>query len=140
MIKEDDNKKIAFISNQDYSSIVNQFIKAISNQFVFLFFYEKVLSLQKALKHKRFLPSFSCAQKTVAFVAFCSITFDLSVGFCLCRVFVRSKIFRKKKIKWFEIVLITPFTILLACSPLIPPIKNLFVHTYVHDNLQDFFT
>ena len=48
--------------------------------------------------------------KIVAFVVFCSLNFILLIGFDLIYIFVRVKSFRKKKRNWFEIVLITSFT------------------------------
>ena len=44
----------------------------------------------------------------------------LSVGFGLRCVFVRSKIFRKKKINWLKTVLIASFTILLPAAHFFP--------------------
>ena len=64
------------------------------------FFYEKILSVKKNTKteNKRFSPSlkFLCSQKIVAFVVFYSLIFVLLLGFCLWRVLLRSKSFRKK--------------------------------------------
>ena len=37
-----------------------------------------------------------------------------------------------KKIIWLEFVLITSFTILLTCTPINPPIENLFVGIYFY--------
>ena len=83
-------------------------------QVCLLCFYEKILSVQRALKldlhpHKNFL----CIQKIVAFVHFCSLIFVLLVGFCLRCVFVRLKSFCKKIINRLEFALITSCTILL---------------------------
>ena len=93
------------------NNAVNEIIRTIS-----IFF--------KKCKIKYFTPlrTFS-ARKIVAFVVFCSPVFDLLVGFGLIYVFVRSRFFRKKK-NWFEIVLITSFTILLTCTPINSPIEN----------------
>ena len=44
-------------------------------------------------------------------------------------------IFVKRKINWLKIVLITSFTLLLACTPINPPFENLFVlttHIYLY--------
>ena len=52
----------------------------------FFFFYEKVSYAQKAPKHKTsnfHLLRSLCAQKTVAFVAFCLLIFVLLVNVCL---------------------------------------------------------
>ena len=45
-------------------------------------------------------------------------------------LFVRMKSSCKRKIKRFKITLIPSFTILLTCTPLNLPMKNLFVRTY----------
>ena len=70
-----------------------------------------------------------CAQIIIAFVVFCLLDFIFLVGFGLVYVFVHLKSFRKKK---NEIVLMTSFTILLTCTPINPPIENLFVHIYFY--------
>ena len=76
---------------------VIEVMEKISN--LFIFFYEKILNAQKAPKRKT--SDFYClrslfAQKTVAFVVFCSLIFVLLVGFLYLSVFVRLKSFRKK--------------------------------------------
>ena len=75
------------------------------------------------------------ARKIVAFVVFSSFSFVSLVAFDLVFVFVRTKSFRKKRkkqINWFEIILITSFTILLTCTSINLHIENLFVHTYFY--------
>ena len=76
------------------SSIVNEAIKTISSQF--FFFYEKILSVQKAPKPNHPLRSFCAHKKTVAFIDFCSLIFAFVGWFWLICVFVRSKSFFKK--------------------------------------------
>ena len=116
----------------------------LSGQFqaCFFFFHEKILSVKKNTKTQNKLFSLSekllCAQKIVALVAFYSLIFVLLVGFCLWHVFLLSKTFREKKINRLEIVPVTSFTILLKCTPINPPIKNLFVCTYfICDHLRE---
>ena len=109
-----------------------------------LFFLRKGFERKKAPKPKandfHSLRSFCASRKIVASVVFCLLNFILLVGFCLWRVFVRAKCFRKKKQKKsrLEIVLITSNTILLTRTPINSPIENLFGQAY--DNRQDFFT
>ena len=83
------------------SSIVNEPITTISSHFIYLFiyFYEKILSVRKAPKPKtnyfHLLGSF-CASKN-RFLCCFSFAFLVFVGwFWLICVFVRSKSFRKK--------------------------------------------
>ena len=60
-------------------------------------------------------------------------------------MFSCTKTSKREKIDYFgflkkiQIVLITSFTILMTCTLINSPIENLFAHTYVHDNPQDFF-
>ena len=98
MIKEDDNKKIAFISNQDYSSIVNQFIKTISNQFVFLFFLRKDFKSTKSTKTQTvFDPVFRARKKLLLLLLFVRLLLICQLVFA-CAVFLYAqKFFVKKK-------------------------------------------
>ena len=94
----------------------------------FQFFYEQILSVKKAPRRKASdSPPLSCFcwGIIIDFVVFGLLNFILLVGFGLVYVFVRLKSFRKK-ISWLEIVL-TSYTILLTCTPINPPVKNLFV-------------
>ena len=75
----------------------------LSRQFQasFFFFYEKILSAQKASKRKakKFHPLRSFyMQKILTFVVFCLLFFVSKVVFGLICVFVRSKSFHKKKL------------------------------------------
>ena len=99
------------------------------------FFYEKILSAQKHAQSKNQLTKqnkrtlhnngnkFSPAQKLLrgwkSFV----------LHFC---TFLCSRFFRTKRINRLEIVLITSYTLLPTCTPLNPPIENLFVRTYFY--------
>ena len=65
-------------------------------------------------------------EKLLPLLFFVRLLVFLLVGFGLICVFLRSKSFRKK------IVLIASFTILLTCTPINPPIKNLYVRTYFY--------
>ena len=65
-------------------------------------------------------------EKLLSLLFFVRLLVFLLVGFGLICVFLRSKSFRKK------IVLIASFTILLTCTPINPPIKNLYVRTYFY--------
>ena len=71
-----------------------------------------------------------CVQKPVAFV-FCSLIFVLLVVFGLICIFVRSRFFCNKKVSRSEIVLVTSFIILLACT-LSTHLTRLFVRTYFY--------
>ena len=84
-------------------------------------FYEKNFDRKKAPK-----------RKTNVDLIFCLLNFILLVGFRLVYIFVRLKSFRKKKINCLEIVLITSHTKLRTCTPINPPIENLFVRTYFY--------
>ena len=84
-------------------------------------FYEKNFDRKKAPK-----------RKTNVDLIFCLLNFFLLVGFRLVYIFVRLKSFRKKKINCLEIVLITSYTKLLTCTPINPPIENLFVRAYFY--------
>ena len=80
------------------SSIAFEVIGTVSNQFIF--FYEKNLSVRKALKRKItnfFLLRSFCAQKTVAFVIFCSLFFCFVSLFWFGFPFCALKIFSQKK-------------------------------------------
>ena len=46
--------------------------------------------------------------------------------------FYVQNLFLKQKINRFEIVLITSYTILLTCTPIYPPMQNLFVCIYFY--------
>ena len=110
------------------SSVVNEAIKSISSQFI-SFFFEKILNVQEASKHKitNFpLLEIYMREKLFPLLFFVCFFVFLLVGFGLICVFARSKSFRKK------IVLIAPFTILMTCTPINPPIENLFVRTYFY--------
>ena len=80
------------------NSIVNKAIRTILS--LFIFFFEKILSLKKSPKRKinNFPPlrGFS-AQKSVAFIVFCLIVFILLVSFCLICIFLHLNLFVKKK-------------------------------------------
>ena len=60
--------------------------------------------------------------------------------------FSRTKTSKRVKIVCFaflekiEMVLITSLPILLTCTPINPPIENLFAHAYVHDKSEGVFT
>ena len=87
------------------SSRVNEVIKTISSQFIYLFFlrkdFERTKSIKAQNKQFSFIKSFF-AQKIVAFVFFFVHLFlFFLVGFSLIYVFVRSKSFLKKnKLAW----------------------------------------
>ena len=102
------------------SSIVNEVISEIS-----VFF--KTHKITNFPPIRRFY-----AQKTIVFVVFCSLVFVLLVGFCLICVFMGSKSFVIKNINSLKTVLITSFTMLLTCAPIIPPMENLFIRTNVY--------
>ena len=100
-------------------------IKTISSQSIF--FYEKILSTQKAPKHKtnnfHLLRSF-CARKIVTFV-FCLLIFVLLVGFGLICIFVHLKSFCKKnKQAWNCLDSLIYSTTSICCCILT---KNIFV-------------
>ena len=97
------------------------------------FFYEKILSVQKATKRKS-LPLRRFLARKIVTLIFVRLLLFLLVGFGLIWVFVRSKSFLKKnkEINWLEIVLIASYTLLLTCTPINPPIENLFAHIYFH--------
>ena len=108
----------------------------------FFFFYEKILNVRtkKAPKRKQtiltFLEVFSRAKMlrllfSVCLILFCYLVFVCAMFFYAQNFFVKKKNKNKKK-HWFEIVLMTSFTILLTCNPIDPPIKNLFAHTYFY--------
>ena len=66
-------------------------------------------------------------EKLLPLLFFVRLFSFLLVGFGLRCVFVRSKIFRKKKINWVKIVLIASFTILL-------PATHFFPKHFAHSN------
>ena len=70
--------------------------------------------------------------RTIVFVVLSLLVFVLLVGFSLSRVSVRAKSFHKNKKNWLEVALRTSNTILLTCTPIDRPIKNLFVCTYFY--------
>ena len=104
------------------------------------FFYEKILSVQKASKRKitNFPPLWRFfGEKFLPLLFFVCLFMFLLVGFGLICVFVCSKSFRNNnnnnnnnKISRLEIVLITSYTILLTCTPLNLPMENVFVRSY----------
>ena len=104
----------------------------LSRQFQFNFFFtKKVWAKRKEPKCKAndFILLRSFAMQNIV-VVFCLLNFVLLVDFGLIYVFVRLKPFRKKRINWLEIVLITSFTILLTCPPSIH-LSNLYFHAFV---------
>ena len=114
------------------SSIVNGIIRTILSQF---FFSEKILGVQKTpkLKTNNFHPlrSFYARKKHCLYCfLFVYLFIFLLVGFGWFAFLCTQKLFVKKSL--LEIVLITSFTILLMCTPINPPIENLFVHTYFY--------
>ena len=80
---------IGWLRGVYFSSIVNEVIKTIS------------IFLRNAKKKKTGFPPLRrfCARKTVAFVVFSSLVFVLFGGFGLICVFVRLKLFGKRKLK-----------------------------------------
>ena len=112
------------------SSIVNEVIKTISNQFIF--FHEKFLSVQKHVTSKNELTNQKINEQktTKATILLCAqkLLRGWKIFVCVLGLFVRSKFFCKKKTKKnkLEIVLITSFAILLTCTPTNPSIENYF--------------
>ena len=81
-----------------FSSVVHEVIKTISS--LFTFFYEKILSAKKAPKRKQTiftLLEVLVRAKNCCLYCLLFASFVLLVGFCLWRVFVRLKFFRKRK-------------------------------------------
>ena len=96
---------------------------------VYYFFYEKILSVQKApkLKTNDFHPfrSFYARRKPLPllfFVRLFLVCLFFLIGFGWFAFFSRSKSFLKK-INWLEIVLIVSFTILLTRQVRIDPVN-----------------
>ena len=120
--------------NLEISIIVNEAIKTILKQPIFFlfFFYEKIVSIQKASKRKiinfPLLEVFMC--ETLLPLLFLLLFVFLLNGFGLICVFIRSKSFREKKISWPKIVLIASFTYqlskLLAIFADFKQVKNSF--------------
>ena len=121
-------------SGRNHSSIVFEVIKTISSLFIYLF-YEKILSKKKAQKRKQTIFTFLevffvrpkiCCLCCFLFACFCFVSWCL-----LCLFLCAQNLFIKKKTKKnrLEIVLTTSNTILLMCTPINTPMKNLFVHT-----------
>ena len=90
------------------SSIVYEVIRTISGQSIF--FHENILSVKKQQNPKQ--TTFILLEVFVRAKTCCLDCF-LLVGFGLIYVSVCRRVFYKKKINWFEIVLITSYTILL---------------------------
>ena len=130
------------------SSIVYEFNRVISSQFII--FLWKNFGRKKAPKRKIIsspLPRSFCVGKAVNFVVFYLLVFVLLVGFCLWRVFVQVKSFRKKNKDWFEIVLITSSTMLLLlalimiCENILVQKTNMFACNgfHMHCGIDKFF-
>ena len=105
-----------------------------SGQFQTCLFSWKDLKRTKSnkMQNKQFLP-FCAHEKLLPLLFSVCFFFCFLVGFGLICVFVRLKfIVKKKKKNRLRIVLIASFTILRACTPTNPPIKNLFVHTFFY--------
>ena len=83
--------------NFHFSSIVYEIIRTISSLFIFFFFYEKIVSVNKASNAKQtmftllevFVP-----RKIIVSIVFCLFNFVLFVYFCFA--FVRLKFCCKK--------------------------------------------
>ena len=118
-------------SVRNHSSIVFEVIKTISSLFIYLF-YEKILSKKKAQKRKQtiftFLEVFFVRPKICCLCCFLFACFCF-VSWCLLVTCFSKSFHKKKKKNRLEIVLTTSNTILLMCTPINTPMKNLFVHT-----------
>ena len=117
VVKNSSSKKV-YAMEGSVSSITIGVIRTISSQFII--FYEQILSVKKALKHKLNnspSPFWSfCARKKlwsllffVSLILFCSLVFAFDVFFCARNLFV-------KKINRLDIVLIASITMLLISS------------------------
>ena len=127
----------------DQSSIVNEVVRTISSLSLFFLrkYFEctktrhkqKPTNKTKTSKHRRTKTTIFTDTKTSKRVKI--VCFALWYIFCVQNIFV-------KKINRLEIVLITSFTMLLMCTPINPPTKNLFfinLDTNVLLHLLDFF-
>ena len=103
-------------------SIVNEVIRPILNQFI-CFFPKRFWAYKKHQK--------ATLLETVAFVVSCLLISVFVGWFWGIYISVHSKSFHKE-INWFEIVLITSFTILLTCTPINPSMENQFVCIYFY--------
>ena len=112
------------------SSRVCETIRTILNQFIFstkrFWVYKKQQSANHSLLedfwHEKLLPWF-------LFACFCFCWLVL-VWFEF--LYVQNLSLKNKEINWLEIVLIASYTLLLTCTPINPPIENLFAHIYFH--------
>ena len=116
-------KKIVYVYST-ISSIVNEVIRTIS-----IYFYEKISSAQKCKSTKNQLTKQNK-----------QMTNNRGNDFSRTKTSKRVKIVCFAFLEKIEIVLITSLPILLTCTPINPPIENLFAHAYVHDKSEGVFT
>ena len=121
------------------SNIVNEVIKTISNQFIFLLrnIFEHTKSSKTQTNDFHPLRSL-CAHKNFLILLFFVRLFLICLLVFACGVFLYAQNILVKKVNWLKIVLITSFTILLYPSqPLYQEFicTHLFLFVIICDNL-----